>query len=379
MKFVIAPDSFKETLTAKEAADIMSDRVKAGFPDAEVVSLPIADGGEGTAECIASAVNGTMLRRTVTYPDRSFGETGFAMLPDKTAVVDMASAAGITLTRGKCPPEMATTYGVGELIAEAVSAGAERIAVGLGGSGTHDFGCGCAAALGVRFFDGEGRAFVPVGATLKDIRHIDLSGVSLPRKIKLTAFCDVDNPPFGKNGAAFVFAPQKGAGEATCRMLDEGTKSLCEVIKSDLGVDVSGLKGGGAAGALGAGLYSFLKAELSPGIDTVLDMTGFDRALSGADLVFTGEGKTDIQTLSGKAVAGVAKRAKAAGVRAVAVVGYFDGDESLLTRLKNIGVWRIYSIDSEKRDIKTLKKTAADDLCRRMTEIIRELRSEKEI
>lgn len=379
MKFVIAPDSYKETLTAKEAASIMSDCVKAEFPDAEVAVFPVADGGEGTAECIASAAGGTILYRTVTYPDRSKGAAGFAMLPGKTAVIDMAAAAGIALTRGKCSPELATTYGVGELIAAAVSVGAENITVGLGGSGTHDFGCGCAAALGARFFDGNGKEFVPVGATLNDIWHIDLSDVSLPKIIKLTALCDVDVPPCGENGAAFVFAPQKGADKAMCRTLDKGVKHLCSVIKADLGVDVFNLKGGGAAGALGAGLYTFLNAELRSGIETVLEMTGFDRALSEADLVFTGEGKTDIQTLSGKAVAGVAKRAKAAGVRTVAVAGYFDGDESLRALLKDVGVWRIYSINSEKRDIESLKRSAAEDLRRRMTEIIRELRSEKAI
>ena len=379
MKFVIAPDSYKETLTAKEAAGVMTAAVNDTFPGAEAVSLPVADGGEGTAECLAAACGGETVAANVTFPDGSEGRAFFAVLPDGTAVVDAASAAGIGLTRGRVLPDRATTFGVGRLIAAAAARCTGNLLVGLGGSGTHDFGCGCAAALGVRFTDKTGKDFVPTGATLTDVSHVDISDAALPRDLKLTLLCDVDNPPYGDNGAAFVFAPQKGADGITCRMLDEGTRHMCKVIKSDLGTDVSDLKGGGAAGALAAGLHAFFGAGIKRGIDAVLDACGFDGALSGADLVFTGEGKTDAQTLSGKAVAGVAARAKAANVRVAVVAGYFEDAGDLSDRLKELGVWRVYSVTDGRKDIEALKKTAARDLYLRMKEILLGLKAENEI
>ncbi len=373
MKFVVAPDSFKGTLTAKEAAEIMAERIKARFPLAETVVMPIADGGEGTAECFAAALGGTMVKEEITYPDLSRGEASFAMLQGNIAVIDMAAAAGIGLTAGRIAAEKATTFGLGELISKAAGRGAKRIVVGLGGSGTHDCGCGCAAALGAVFRDSSGKAFIPVGATLKDVCDVDLSALSLPGNTKVEALCDVDNPPFGENGAAFVFAPQKGADEKTCRALDDGTRRLCGVIRKRLGRDVSDMRSGGAAGGTGLGLAAFVGAELKRGVDAVLDAVGFDGAVCGADLVFTGEGRTDGQTLHGKAVAGAARRAAALGVRTVAVSGYFDGDPETERALKALGVMRIFSVTDGLSDLETLKATAADDLRRAMDEVLSQI------
>ena len=374
MKFVVAPDSFKETLTAKEAAAIMESCIRRRYPDADIAVIPVADGGEGTAECIAAACGGTMIYADVTFSDRKVNKAGFAMLPDGTAVVDIAAASGIWYARGKVLPDAATTYGTGELIGAAIRAGAGRIIIGLGGSATHDLACGCAAALGVRFYNSAGETFVPVGATLKDVADIDVSGISLPHGADVTVLCDVDITPFGEGGAACVYAPQKGADADMCMMLDEGTRHLCEVISSSLGIDVSSLRGGGAAGASGAGLYAFLGAKLRRGIDAVLDITGFDAAAKNAEAVFTGEGRTDRQTPSGKAIYGVAKRAKAVGSGTIVISGSYDEDEKLWDALSKAGVKRIYSVTDGKRDIASLRLTAADDLRRRTDEILNELR-----
>ena len=370
MKFVVAPDSFKETLTAKEAAEIMAERIRLRYPEAEIAVLPVADGGEGTAECISSALGGETIQKDVTFSDGTVRKASFAMLPDMTAAVDISAASGIWYARGKVPPESATTFGTGELIAAALSAGAKKLVIGLGGSATHDFACGCAAALGVRFYDGDGKAFVPVGATLKNVERIDISGITVPESVDITALCDVDITPFGERGAAFTYAPQKGADRPMCERLDEGTRRLCGVIRSSLGTDVSSLNGGGAAGAAGAGLVAFLGAKLRRGIDTVLDVIGFDAAIKNADLVFTGEGRTDGQTMSGKAVVGVARRAKASGVKAVAVSGCYGGSGELTERLREAGVYRIFSVTDGKRGIESLKLTAADDLKRKMDELL---------
>ena len=377
MKFVVAPDSFKGTLTANEAAKIMAMSINNVFDDADVVKIPIADGGEGTSNCILSALGGEMIKTCVTYPDFSSGTAEFALTNDKLAVIDMSSAAGIGLTSGKCSVDDATTYGVGELIKAAISREAKKIIVGLGGSGTHDCGCGCAAALGVKFYDGDGKAFVPVGATLGRVRHIDASELIIPNDTEITALCDVENVPFGEDGSAFVFAPQKGADEEMCKLLDRGTRHICEIIKADLNKDVCDLKSGGAAGCMGVGMSAFLGAELRSGIDAILDTVGFDGALDGADIVFTGEGKTDRQTLKGKAVAGVARRAKSRGIPVVAVSGYYDEEEKLTAALKETGVIKIVSITDGRQSIEELKKTAATDLQSKMPEFLKYLKNSK--
>jgi glycerate kinase len=246
--------------------------------------------------------------------------TGFyGLLPDGTAVVEMAAAAGLPLVGNRLEPDAATTYGVGELLVAAAERGAKKIILGLGGSATNDGGCGAAAALGVRFLDDKGQSFLPTGGNLNQLVHIDISGQHpLP---PVTVMCDIDNPLCGPTGASAVFGPQKGADEAMVARLDENLRHLAEVIHQDLGVEVMDLPGAGAAGGMGGGAVAFWRGKLQMGIETVLDTVNFDHLLKDACLVFTGEGRLDGQSLRGKVVAGVAKRAKAAHVPVVAIVG----------------------------------------------------------
>lgn len=260
-----------------------------------------------------------------------------------TAVVEMAAAAGLPLVGEDRRVADATTYGVGQLIAHALEHGTERIVLGLGGSATNDGGCGAAAALGVEFLDETGHAFVPVGGTLGRIAHIRIENV-LPqlRQAEVVAMCDIDNPLCGESGAAVVFAPQKGADAQTVRLLDSGLRHLAQVAERDLGVSLLDLSGGGAAGGFGAGSVAFLGAKLQMGIETVLDLTNFDRLAADADLVITGEGRLDSQSLRGKVVIGVARRAKELGVPVAALVG---GSEPSMEAAYAAGVSGIFPIN----------------------------------
>lgn len=255
----------------------------------------------------------------------------------------MAAAAGLPLVEDNPAAEKTTTYGVGQLIEAAAKDGAKKIIIGLGGSATNDGGTGCAAALGVRFFDEKGVCFVPVGETLRDIARIDLSGrLGCLDGVTLITMCDIDNPLCGKSGAAAVFAPQKGADEQTVHLLDEGLHHFADILKRDTGADILNLPGAGAAGGMGGGMVGLLGASLQMGIDTVLDTTGFDRLLQGADLVLTGEGRIDGQSLRGKVVVGIARRCQSQNVSVVAVVGDIaDGAEAAY----DVGVTAIFSIN----------------------------------
>lgn len=320
-KILLMPDSFKGTVSSLEACEIMKKCITRHFPECRVISVPIADGGEGTSESFVYALGG----KTESVPCKGpFFEdiiASYALLPDGTAVIELAAAAGITLAK-KLDPLAATTYGVGQLITSALDKGAKRIILAIGGSATNDFGCGIASALGVRFFDASGNEFVPTGGTLINVCRTDTSSVDKRLKdAELICMCDVTNVPYGINGAAHVFAPQKGADEKTVELLDDGVKHLCEVVKNDIGTDVSELRGGGAAGATGAGMYAFFGFRLQAGIDVLLDTVKFETLAKDADMVFTGEGRLDAQTLGGKVISGIGNRAKKLGVPVVAVVG----------------------------------------------------------
>lgn len=250
-------------------------------------------------------------------------EASYVVLPDgTTAVIELAAAAGLPLVGENKNPLRTTTYGVGQMIKHALQNGCTDIVLGLGGSSTNDGGAGMAAALGIKFFDENGEAYIPVGGTLNKIKHIDISErLKELDACKVTAMCDVDNPLFGVNGAAYIFGPQKGADEKMVVELDNDLKYLADLLKTQLHIDVAQMSGAGAAGGAGAGVVAFLGGELKPGIETVLDVVEFDTLLDNADIVFTGEGKIDTQSLRGKVVTGIAKRAKRKGVPVVAVVG----------------------------------------------------------
>ena len=343
-KYVVIPDSFKGCLSSGEICDIIAREIRCRDPEARVCALPVADGGEGTVDAFLGALGGEKVAVPCRDPYGRPLTAHYGLFPDgKTAVIEMAAAAGLPLVGEDRRVADTTTYGVGQLIAHALKRGAERVLLGLGGSATNDGGCGAAAALGVEFLDAEGKAFVPVGGTLCRLAHIRTDGL-LPalRQAEVIAMCDIDNPLCGESGAAAVFAPQKGADAATVRMLDEGLAHLAAVIEMDLGRSLLTLPGGGAAGGFGAGSVAFLGARLQMGIEAVLDLTDFDRLAADAYLVITGEGRLDSQSLRGKVVVGVARRARALGVPVVALVGSSETD---IAAAYDAGVTAVFPIN----------------------------------
>lgn len=371
-KFIVIPDSFKGSLSSAAICGIMKQSIQAQYPSADVVQIPVADGGEGSVDAFLSALKGEKKPVTVKGPFGEPTEAFYGVVNGSTAVIEMAACAGLPLAEGRLNPCTATTYGVGELIAAAVSSGCKKIIVGLGGSCTNDAGAGMAAALGVKFYDRDGKAFVPAGGTLQDVNSIDLSGLdSRLAKTEIVTMCDIDNPLYGPTGAAYIFAPQKGADEATVRLLDAGLKHFSDVIQKDLKTDVSQIPGSGAAGGMGAGMVAFLHSKLQMGIETVLDTVHFDQLLKDTDMVFTGEGKIDTQSLRGKVVIGVAKRAKRAGVPVIAVVGDV-GDQ--IDDAYTMGVTSIFSINRVAVEFKEARKRSSKDLRAAMDDIMRLMR-----
>jgi glycerate kinase len=358
-KFVLAPDSFKGTLTSVQVCEILSGAIRAVLPEAEVLSLPVADGGEGSVDTFLTALGGRKVFLPVTGPDGEVVQGFYGALPDGTAVVEMAAAAGLPLTTAR-NPERTTTFGVGELLLHAAEHGAKKILLCLGGSATNDGGCGAAAACGVRFLNGGGETFTPVGGSLKEIASVEVSGLHPAlRRIPIITMCDIDNPLCGESGAAAVFAPQKGADAEMVARLDGGLRCLAGTIRRCLGRDVLEVPGAGAAGGMGAGMTAFFASRLQMGIETVLDTVQFEKKLRGADLVLTGEGKLDEQSLRGKVVVGVARRAKRCGVPVAAVVGDIgDGAEAVYRE----GVTGIFSINRTAVPYEKARLRAADDL-----------------
>jgi len=346
MRIVVCPDSFKGSLSAVEAADAIVRGIRIGVADAgvEVVSIPLADGGEGTVEALVRATGGCIRRVRAHDPLGREIDSFYGVLGDgRTAVVETAAASGLTLlTEAEHNPLAADTFGTGELIRAAAESGVERLIIGLGGSATNDAGAGAMTALGARFLDANGRRLPPGGGALVNLDRIDVSGLDFPEgRVRVEVACDVNNPLVGPTGASVVFGPQKGASGEMVDRLDAGLARWAEVVKRDLGKDVAGLPGAGAAGGLGAALAAFLDAELRSGIDIVLEAVGFDEHLKGADLVITGEGRIDEQTRFGKAVGGVLRHASAAGVPVVAVAGSCAGD---LRPLYDAGLTAAFSI-----------------------------------
>lgn len=341
-KYVLIPDSFKGTLSSADICRIASEEILRLEPEAEICAIPVADGGEGTVDAFLAAVGGTRAEVPCTGPCGQEIRGFYGLLPDGTAVVEMAAAAGLPLAGACRDPEKTTTYGVGQLMAHALSRGAKRLVLGLGGSATNDGGCGAAAALGAEFLDVKGRPFVPTGGTLTQIAHIRMKGLrETLAGAEVTVMCDIDNHLCGPDGAAAVFGPQKGADAAMVARMDAGLRHLAEMLEKDVGMAVLALAGGGSAGGFGAGAAAFFGGQLRMGIDVVLDLTDFDRKCRGASLVITGEGHLDSQSLRGKTVVGVARRARALGVPAAALVG---GCETALDAVYAEGVSGVFPI-----------------------------------
>ena len=323
-KIVIASDSYKGSLSSSEVADCIADGLISVNPDCDIVKVSVADGGEGTVEALRDTLGGRIVSCKVHDPLMREIEASYAILGDnRTAVLEMAAASGLPLlSADERNPLKTSTYGTGELIADALDKGCDRFLVGIGGSATNDGGMGAFCALGYRFLDKSSCVLPPCGESLLKLAGIDASEVH-PRlgTASFIVACDVDTPFCGPDGAAYVFAPQKGASEADVELLDRGLSNFASVVQRCLGRDVRFVPGSGAAGGLGGGFLAFSNAELKKGIDMVLDAIDFDAVIEGADAVITGEGRIDSQTFKGKTPYGVMCRARAKGIPVYAIGG----------------------------------------------------------
>ena len=374
-KFVFIPDSFKGTLSSQKICDILTAKAKKHFPDVITVNIPVADGGEGSVDAFLTALGGEKVIVKVKNPYFEDMDSFYGLIDGgKTAVIEMAACAGLPLVEDRKNPCKTTTYGVGQLILDAASRGVSKIIVGLGGPSTNDGGCGAAAAVGVKFKNKDGEEFVPTGGTLKDIDSIDFSGKDkLLSGIEFVTMCDIDNPMYGKTGASYIFAPQKGADPEMVEFLDQGMINLCEVIKKGKGQDLSEVPGGGAAGAMGAGMIAFFDSRLQMGIQTVLDTVGFDRIISDADMIFTGEGKLDSQSLRGKVVIGVAARAQKQSVPVTVIVGGAADDD--IDAAYEMGVTSVFTINRLPQDFSVSRYNSEANLGYTVDNIFRLIKS----
>lgn len=369
-KVILIPDSFKGTMSSAEICSIMSEVVLRHYPDCEVVSIPVADGGEGSVDAFLEAVGGEKVIKSVTgpYPGETV-EGYYGLLPDGTAVLEMAAAAALPMVGDRKDPSRTTTYGVGELMLDAARKGVRKLVLGLGGSATNDAACGLAAACGVSFYNADGETFIPVGATMDEVVRIDLSTLAPELKdLEIVAMCDIDNPFYGPEGAPAIYGPQKGADEAMVKSLDDKMRVLSGVMERDLGVNVQSIPGSGAAGGMGGGMAAFFGAKLQMGIETVLETVRFSDLLDGADFVYTGEGRIDGQSLRGKVVIGVAREARKKGVKVIAFVG--DIGNNVEGAYKE-GVTGIFSTNRVAVPYKEARPRAKSDLALTVDNLLR--------
>ncbi|NLC54025.1 MAG: glycerate kinase [Firmicutes bacterium] len=360
-KVVIAVDSFKGTMSSIEVCTFIETGFKSILPELETVKVPIADGGEGTVDAFLAALGGEKIKVRVKDPLFREIESFYGILPDqKTAVIEMAAASGRPLVEGEKNPCLTSTYGTGELIIDALNRGCNKLIIGIGGSATNDGGIGMAAALGVKFLDEAGNSISLNGEGLAQLRRIDTSEKDTRiDHCQVLVACDVDNPLYGENGAAYIFAPQKGADQAMVEDLDQNLQNYAAVLHKDLGLSVQEIPGTGAAGGLGAGLVAFTPAELKPGIEIILDAVEFSAVIADADMIITGEGKIDGQSLRGKVPIGIADRAKDSGVPVIAIVGDVgEGLEAIYQR----GITAVFSTNRVAVPFTEARLRAKEDL-----------------
>ncbi|WP_096437397.1 glycerate kinase [Alteribacter populi] len=344
MKVVIAPDSFKESLSASEVADAIEAGFKQVFPDASYLKIPMADGGEGTVYALVYATGGEIIEKTVKGPLGKPVNASFGLLGDKkTAVIEMSAASGLH----HVPPELrnpliTTTWGTGELLLAALDHGAEKIIIGIGGSATNDGGAGMIQALGGELLDHSGHQIEPGGGQLQDLVSADLSVVDERMKhVKLEVACDVDIPLTGSNGASAIFGPQKGASPDIIEVLDKNLKHYAEVMETPVQKEIRNTPGAGAAGGLGFGLLSAFSAELKSGVKIILEAVQFESQIKDASLVITGEGKIDHQSIHGKTPVGIAELAKKHGIPVVGMAGSISQDSEVVY---DYGIDCLYSV-----------------------------------
>lgn len=360
--FVLAPDSFKESMTAKEVCMAMESGIKKALPDALCIQVPMADGGEGTVQSLVDATEGKIYQKTVTGPLGTPITAHFGILGDgETGVIEMASASGIHLvTKETKNPLITTTFGTGELIKACLDKGVKKIIIGIGGSATNDGGAGMAQALGVTFLDESNQSLPFGGGALGTLAKVQLDNVD-PRLKDTQIFVasDVTNPLCGETGASNVFGPQKGATPEMVQTLDHNLAHYASILKEQLDKDIKDFPGAGAAGGLGAGLLAFTKAQLKSGIDLVIEYTGLDQKVKEADFVLTGEGGIDFQTQFGKTPYGVAQAAKKHGKTVIAVAGYVGEKIDILYEK---GIDAIFGILPKAMDLEEALKTGQKNI-----------------
>jgi len=354
MKIVIASDKYKGSLSALQVCKIIEKAIKKIDPAIKTIVSPMADGGEGTVETLVESMGGENISLEVTGPLGEKIKAGFGMLNDGTAIIEMASASGYVLVpEDRRNPLETTTYGTGELIKKALEMGSKKIIIGIGGSATNDGGMGMAQALGYEFLGKDGKVLGFGGKQLEELAGIRTDNInSLLAGAAVEAACDVDNPLYGKKGAAYVYGPQKGADPAMVERLDKGLKNFAGIVRQELGKDIASIPGAGAAGGLGAGLVAFAGTELKLGTDIVIDITGLEKKIKDADLVISGEGTMDGQTYYGKSAYGVARLASVYGIPTITINGsvlasrdkldknnssLFSGNFSIINRPMSLG------------------------------------------
>jgi glycerate kinase len=361
MKIVVAADSFKGTMDSIEVCSIIGNAIKDFDNRIDVVTVPIADGGEGTVDAFLHAVGGERVFTNVKDPLMRDVRAYYGILQDKkTAIIETAQASGIGRIENELSPMTASTFGTGQLIRSALDNGCSRIIIGLGGSATTDAGVGAAHALGVRFLTKDGMP-IPVGG--EGLRHVsDIDTKNIDKRIfqtEIVLACDVENCLFGPNGAAFVYAPQKGATPDQVKQLDDNLRYFAEIIEEKLDIDVSNIMGGGAAGGLSASLIAFAGAKIVKGIDAVLELVGLNKIILDADLIITGEGRIDSQTIMGKVPVGVARVAMNFNVPVIAIGGSFgEGYEKVYDR----GICCAFSVLNDFVQLKDIKQSSKNDL-----------------
>ncbi len=369
MKIIIAPQSFKGSLTAKEATKIISDCARNIFPESDLIGIPIADGGDGTLETIIDATNGKLMNSQVKGPDNSIVQASWGLFNseknEKTGIIEMARASGLAMIDPKyLDPFNSTSFGTGELILDAVKNGAKKIILGIGGSATNDCGIGVAKAVGIRFLDSKNNEVGNNVSNFSNIKKINLDKFnSQLNDIKFEVACDVTNKLCGKEGASYIYGPQKGASAEDVKILDKNLLHIGNLIEKDLGINVLDIKGGGAAGGLGAGMVAFFGAKLRPGVDIIFDTLSVEEKIKDADLIITGEGQFDISSTYNKAPAAIAKLGKKYNIPTIGISGSFGEGFDKLDEFgilsKSTLINKISSLDDNIKDAGNLLKIAS--------------------
>ena len=354
-KFIAISDSFKGTLSSTEINNMLKQSLLRKYPGCDVLNIPIGDGGEGSLECIKHFVSGKIIKIRTVDPYFNEIEAKYYLSDKNEAYIESASCIGLTLNKDN-NPTIASSYGLGIMIKDAIDRKVKKVYLLLGGSATNDAGCGLASALGVRFISNNNQEFIPCGKNINEIKTI----ISNKIETKIVCLCDVKSKMYGKYGASKLFAKQKGANEKEIELLENNLKYLNDLFIKQLSVDASNIKYGGAAGAISAGAYVFFNAKLVSGIDQMLRIVDFDNKLDNCNMVFTGEGKIDSQSNKGKVIDGIIKRCQKKNVPVILIAGKIEKQEKVKL-LKNKIIQNIYTTNNETNDFEIIKKTAKDD------------------